>query len=185
MRFVIVFFKGEGCPLCHKYHEVKFYVFVLRGVRISEETSITIRVVRILCEYNLKKRKETKEHLQYTITVLPAPLVPHSRIPVNVIFSAVTRYMNGTVANQYEAALLIFCASRHSFRLYYKRIISRHPDWYEFFSGIRDETLPEPAQESWIVFVILVKEYAWPYHSKWWESYAHAVLCLNGMGLGP
>jgi hypothetical protein len=158
---------------------------VLRGVRISEKKSITIRVVRILCEYNLKKRKETKERLQYTVTVLPAPLVPHSHIPVDVIFSAVTKYMNGTVENQYGAALLMFCASRHSFRLYYMRIITRHPDWYEFFSEICYETLPEPAQESWTAFVVLVKEHAWPNYSDWWESYTHAVLCLNGMGLGP
>jgi hypothetical protein len=133
----------------------------------------------------MKKRKATRERLQYTITVLPAILVPHSRIPVHVIFNTVTDYINGTIANQYSAALLIFCASRHSFRLYYTRIIARHKDWYVFFSGNREEVQPEPATESWAAVIIPMKEYAVPLHSEWWESYAHAALCLNGMGLGP
>jgi hypothetical protein len=156
-----------------------------RGFRISEEQSATIKVVRILCIHNLEKRKATHERLQYTITVLPAALIPHSRIPVHVIFNTVTGYINGTIANQYKAALLIFCASRHSFRLYYTRIITRHADWYVFFSGNREEALPESKTESWAVVIIPMKEYARPLHLTWLESYTHAALCLNGMGLGP
>jgi hypothetical protein len=156
-----------------------------REFRISEEQCTTIKVIRILCTNNLKKRKETHERLQYTITVLPAPLIPHSRIPVQVIFSTVTDYINGVIANQYRAALLIFCSSRHSFRLYYMRIIARHADWYVFFCGKREEALPEPESESWTAVITLMKEYARPLHLTWWESYTHAALCLNGMGLGP
>jgi hypothetical protein len=185
LSFVLDYFPVAGCPLCQKHHTVKFYILVNRGFRISEEQCATIKVVRIICEYNLKQRKETKELLQYTMTVLPSSLIPHSRIPVHVIFNTVTNYMNGAIANQYRAALLIFCSSRHSFRLYYMRIIARHTDWYAFFSGIREEPLIGPETESWAQVISLMKEYARPLHTEWWESYAHAVLCLNGMGLGP
>jgi hypothetical protein len=149
---------------------------------------IEITVVRIICIHNLKKRKETGQALQYTITVLPAALISYSRIPVNAIFNTISGYLNGKIATQYAAALAIFCESRHSFRLYYVRIIANLGNWYTLFSKLQggpENSLPEPIEKKWPAVVVLMEDAAYPLHSNWWQSYCHAVLCHAGMGLGP
>jgi hypothetical protein len=131
---------------------------------------------------------KTNEALKYTLTVLPAPLIPHSRIPVDVIFNTYSDYINGKITTQYAAALYIFCASRHSFRLYYVRIIANQNTWHMFFSKLQGNCIEaafESLEAGWTSIVIIMREFAYPLHSSWWKSYAHAVLCHNGMGLGP
>jgi hypothetical protein len=188
LAFILTFFKKEGCPLCHGFHEVKVFIFIGRQVKTALDTVTEITVIRIICLHNLKKRKETRQALQYTITVLPAALIPYGRIPVNAVFNAITGYFNGEIATQYAAALAIFCESRHSFRLYYMRMVAGINGWHTLFSRLQGETgktLPEPIGERWPILIVLMEETAWPVRSNWWQAYCHSVLCYNGMGLGP
>lgn len=150
---------------------------------------IIIKVVRIFCEINYEKNKESGELLQYTITILPALLLPYSRIPVDKILSSFSYYIYKKFRNQYEAAVEIFCENRHSFQLYYLRLKLKIERWYTFFiEGERDrleEKNVENVQTLWERVAYFMKELAHPHYTPYWRAYAHTFLCMNGMGLGP
>lgn len=143
--------------------------------------------MRIFCKNNYRKRIETKESLQYTITILPGFLMPYSRVRIDLLFTAFTYYLSGKIRNQYEAALFICCDSRHSFALYYKRIMNHVGYLYEYFKvqieTKRNEVSLKTSREKWESIVCLMKETVVAKTS--WQVYLNAMIFGNRMGLGP
>ncbi len=128
--WLIEYFHNQPCILCHKNHDIEIYQY--RERNISPDNKKKKIVVRIRCKNNQKKREETGEDLQYTITILP-----HSRVPIPQIFDAFDEYFNEEITQQ-QATLLMNCNSRHSFNLFLKRFSSRFTNlfriWQRFFN---------------------------------------------------
>jgi hypothetical protein len=125
--------------------------------------------------------------LQYTITILPACLIPYSRIPVEKIFKGFTGYINKKIKTHFEATIILGCNNRHSFRLYYIRIIKKIDTWLALFQTKSEE---EPAVNKslsgkWKTIVTGMKDWASPHLTDKWQAYGHTVLCYKKMGLGP
>ena len=86
-------------------------------------------MVRIFCEINYRVRKQTGELKQYTLTILPGFLIPHSRIPVDPVHESLDSYITMGELKQERATLKLRCLSAASFRLFYLRIRSRIDGW--------------------------------------------------------
>jgi hypothetical protein len=168
---------------------VKFYIFINRHViiKLDDTDQLIIKVLRIFCHLNYELKKQQPE-LQYTITVLPGFLISHSRILSYHAFNAVDQYIKGKVRNQYEGAILINCNSRHTFRLYYTRIVQKLDTWLI-------KTVPRKTDidvyrnksdyEKWRTVSNCWKDWTPPHLSEEWQCYGHATLCFMQMGLGP
>lgn len=168
---------------------MKFFLYVQRKIKKTEDEEISINVIRIFCQLNYRKRIETEEAIQYTITILPGFLMPYSRVRVDLLFTAFTYYINGRFSNQYESALYISCSSRHSFSLYYKRIVNRIGVWYRFLepqientNGLTDVS---SVKHRWQSITCLMHETVISKSGGCWQVYLNALMCSNRMGLGP
>jgi hypothetical protein len=147
---------------------------------------VQIKVIRIFCEINYRIRIETDETPQYTTTVLPACLIPHSRVQVNLVLQAFRLYLDHNLKTQYAAALHILCNNRHSFRLYYTRIIARLDTWSTLFENRGEMKLVNlPLGEKWTKIEASLKDWSDPKSLAHWRSYGHAILVHKKMGLGP
>ena len=183
-----MFFLKNGCPLCGKYHPVKFYIFVERHIIIALDNDLKIFVVRIFCEVNFKQRKESRKPLQYTITVLPGFLIPYSRVPAGKVFKTVAGYMLGIIRNQYAAAIELGCNSRHTFRLYYVRILKKLDIWLQATHPAVQELetdISRSVVEKWEIISRGMKDWPPPHQSDKWREYGHTIFCFKKMGLGP
>ena len=145
---------------------------------------VKIKVIRILCIGNLEKRIRTGELLQYTITILPAFLIPHSRIPVSAVFNAIDYYITRK-SNQFEAAQILYCESNHSFALFFKRIGAHIDDWNNLLSKETDDNFDISFCEKWSRIIPVMKDFASPNYTEFWCEYSHSHFCQNKMGLGP
>jgi len=155
-------------------------------------------VIRIKCKDNQKKRKETREKVPYTITILPGFLIPHSRVTIPNLFKAFEGYCNEEITQQ-QATLLMNCNSRHSFNLYYKRFSSLFYKWITFLAkSLQQHKLeikeqPVDLKKRWSKFtsrIIRLKidhifETSTPVKMFFRLEYAHSLLDGNKMGLGP
>lgn len=169
-----------------KNHKVRFYIFVKRQVISDLDEVSVVHVIRIYCEINYKLRIETKEPLQYTLTVLPAFLIPHGRVQVNLVLQSFNMYVNKELKNQHIAALHIGCDSRHSFRLYYQRIMSRLDIWSSLFEKKGEaELVYLPVGKKWEKIQHGLKDWPDPMLIDHWAAYGHAILSHKKMGLGP
>jgi hypothetical protein len=126
--------------------------------------------------------------LQYTITILPACLIPYSRIPAEKVFNAFTDYINKKTKTHFEATLILGCNNRHSFRLYYIRIIGKLDTWLTFFqseSKEGEEAVNKSVNMKWKTIVTSMKDWTSPHLTDKWQAYGHTMLCHKKMGLGP
>jgi hypothetical protein len=188
IEFIETYFVKNGCPLCQKNHKVNLFTIVSRQIKTGIDSITKLDVARILCKKNYHKRKKTGEKLQYTITILPAPLIPYSRIPVETVFSSFNAYITGELKNQYETVLQMNCENRHSFRLYYLRIKNLLAHWYYFFTKGEykaEEVTSFTTKNLWLALSNFMRELAHPFYIAYWQAYTHAIYCVNKMGLGP
>ena len=189
IEFIRIYFLQNGCPLCGKCHPVQFYIFVKRQIIIDLDQVIIIKVIRIFCIYNYQQRKKHQKPLQYTITVLPGCLIPYSRIPVEKVFKAFTGYINNKIKTHFEATLILGCNNRHSFRLYYIRIIKRIDTWLSLFqieeSKEGETAISRPVSKKWKTIITGLKDWASPHLTDKWQAYGHTMLCHKKMRLGP
>ena len=194
-RWLEEWFKDTPCCLCGEIHEVKIHQFVDRN--ISPDNSRVLIVIRIICNSNFKKREETGEKLQYTITMLPGFLIPHSRVPLPDIYKAMDEYLSGRETIQQEAALIMDCQSRHSFRLYYNRFCNLASKWISFLSTVFPEIIEKEIVVEiggkWKQFGEILKGLTVKIIEGFPDSsglcrrfeYAHTILSGYKMGLGP
>jgi len=155
-------------------------------------------VIRIRCRENKKKREETGEKFQYTITILPGFLIPHSRVTIPALFEAFEGYCNEGITQQ-QATLLMNCSSRHSFNLYYKRFSSLCYKWITFLTKslqlhkLETKEKPDDLKKKWNEFtsrIIKLKidhifKTSVPVKMFFRFEYVHSLLDGNKMGLGP
>lgn len=125
---VLKYYTVNPCPLCHTYHPSKFYIFVKRTYRINPFETTTISVVRLICETAFLASKKNGRKIQYTITVLPHFLVPHSILPVENIFESINAYLSYGISME-KAAFLMFCVNVLTFRLHFSRTMERISLW--------------------------------------------------------
>jgi len=193
-RWLEDYFKNNPCFLCGEFHEVKIHQFVDRN--ISPDNSKALIVIRVICNSNLKKRGKTGEKLQYTITILPGFLVPHSRVPLPDIYKATDEYLSGDEIIQQEAALIMNCQSRHSFQLYYNRICKLASKWISIlsmvFPEIIEKEIPADIRKKWKQLggilegqTVIRMGFSGQIEMIYRFEYAHNTLFHNNMGLGP
>lgn len=199
-----------GCPLCGEDHPPKFHCFVRRTYRRDareegKDTAIT-EVVRIFCEVNYSIRKQTDGLRQYTLTILPGFLIPHSVIPVDLVHYALESYITKGGLVQVGAALKMRCCSAASFRLFYSRVCRRLDEWTALLiqliltlgGKIKQADVGEEQRRKlhaqWTWFVLLACEYVHLYSRlpateliarKFLWQHIYAVLSRKRMGLGP
>jgi hypothetical protein len=126
----------DGCPLCGEKHPPRFHCFASRTYRkeateLDEEgfAKVLTEAPRFLCEPNREVRKHTGEPKQYTLTILPGFLIPHSRILVQRVHGALEGYITDSGLNQVGAALRMGCLSPASFCLFFSRARERLGTW--------------------------------------------------------
>lgn len=118
-------------------------------------------------------------------------------MPLPDIYKATDEYLSGRKIIQQEAALLMNCQSRHSFRLYYKRICSLASNWIIFLSTILPEIIekevPVDIRKKWKQFKGILKGLTVKTMEGFSDTtglrhcfeYAHNTLFHKNMGLGP
>jgi hypothetical protein len=191
-NWLIKYFSNNPCLLCGCIHDLEIHQFKNRVIKPGNR--IVKKVIRIICKKNQEVRDRTGKKLQYTITILPGFLIPHSRVPIPDIFEALDEYINNN-ATQQQAALIMNCNSRHSFKHYLSRFASILDMWLSSlkenstqksteskYSGIREkwEQL-KLAVECIKIDIILQVEVLLEYKYE----YAYLIFSGNEMGLGP
>lgn len=164
---------------------------------IAPDNSKQILVVRIKCEKCYQKKQETGRKIQYTITVLPGFLIPHSRVPVPDLWCAVNGYLSENKTQQ-QAALLMNCNSRHSFNLYYKRLCMQLNLWIVTIASILNTVLLQEQKQcsdvriKWKQFKNFIKRLGGGQKESAFSDniisrfqFVHAIMCCCKMGLGP
>lgn len=121
--------KETACFLCKKRHNPSFHAYVKRTYHAGELQFKSIKVSRIYCAINHRKRKQQKKNIQYTLTVLPSFLQPYSHIPVGSILSGITAYITGDADCYASAALDMNAESDRTFRTYFYRFRKRIIAW--------------------------------------------------------
>ena len=172
-------------------------IFQYKDRNINPDNSKKKIVIRILCKDNHKIRKETGEEIQYTITVLPGFLIPHSRVVIPNLFRALEEYFNGEITQQ-QAALLMNCNSRHSFALFYRRFSLFSHKWLSFLSEVfhqqkLESTAFQDINRKWNQLIALISRLKIGQIIKTSPrgdmilrfEYAHSFFDGNKMGLGP
>jgi hypothetical protein len=163
-------------------------------------------VVRVFCESHYRIRKQTGELKQYTLTILPGFLIPHSVIPVDPVHRALESYITKDELKQVGAALKMRCLSVASFRLFYSRVCRRLDEWTALLiqliltlgGKIKEADAGEEQRRKlharWWWFVLLASEYVHLYSRlpatevigrKFLQQHVYAVLSRQHMGLGP
>lgn len=205
----------DGCPLCGEKHAPRFHCYAPRSYRkdpagLKEpggtDTNVRTQVPRIFCEPSFQIRKQTGQPRQYTLTILPGFLIPHSRVPVQQVHRALDGYITEPELQQVGAALRMKCLSPASFRLFFSRVCARLGNWTAALTqwivalgGIVAEAHPAtPRQEGlgaqWAWFVRLAAEYARLYGRLPGSQvvpledlpvYLYAALSRHHRGLGP
>jgi len=166
---------------------MKLHQFVKRN--IAPDNSSKITVIRVICKPNQQKRIDTGEKLQYTTTILPGFLIPHSRIPLPDLYAAFDRYLCNEQSTQQEVALLMNCQSRHSFRLYFQRLCENIDKWLIFLS---DLVCLNSRKEKWNRLKKAIKSLSresskplFPRTAVFHFEYAMSFFLSSRMGLGP
>ena len=86
-----------------------------------------IEVVRIVCPVRKRLRHKTNSHRQYTLTILPAFLIPHARVTFSGLSQAIPLYLEGR-----DPDLVLNTLSAddpRTFALHFGRVTDRGPDW--------------------------------------------------------
>jgi hypothetical protein len=182
---------------------VKIYDIRDRCYKDSLEEYKKIWVFRIICKDMKKYRKTTGDKVQYTLTILPEFLFPHSRIPIHKLLHAIEYYVKTDNSNFLEAAILIHCINPLSFRLYYLRFLKVLDNWIMLLvvltlvmgGTINQEELSEPTvdiRQRMDTYEKYTKTYFYR-HAQMpgsllitdEQGYLHTLYCRNGMSLGP
>lgn len=166
-------------------------------------------VPRFFCETNYEIRKKTGEEKQYTITILPGFLIPHSTIPIDPVHQAADNYITRSQLNQVGAALRMYCSNPISFRLFLSRIRTRIEGWITLLLQLvltleghikeadvkrAEGTERQRLQAQWHWFVVLADEYVRLYAripgtkvvpQKFLWQYIYCLLSRHRMDLGP
>jgi len=169
---------------------------------------VVVGVPRLYCSVNHHQRKQNGKPLQYTITVLPGFLAPHSVILVDKIHQTVDGYigLDRNYGSYQQAALQMGCDDPLSFILYFRRVQQRLSAWIVTLTVLamalgaqikQADVRTAPQAElkgQWMWFKYLVNAYfeaqgkipgtkviAQPL--RW--QYLYAVLGRRRMGLGP
>ena len=202
----------DGCPLCKEKHPPQFHCYARRTFKTEQtedqikEGVVATQVPRIFCEINHRKRLDTGELKQYTLTILPGFLIPYSTIALDPVHQALESYIGEGGLTQVGAAMRMGCLSPASFRLFYARVRQRVQSWTDLLiqlvitlgGHIREEA-PKVTNQSepearWGWFVLLSTEYMSRYSrlpntqviaQRFIWQYMYAVLSRNHMGLGP
>lgn len=125
---------------------------------------------------------------------MPGFLIPFSRVPIPDIFNALEEYINNNVTQQ-QAALVMNCNSRHSFKHYLSRFTSILDKWISSlkenstqhnkvskYSGIKGTWEQfKLAVECIKIDILLPAEVLLEYKYE----YAYLIFSGNEMGLGP
>jgi hypothetical protein len=212
LKHVLDQLSADGCPLCNGKHPPQFHCYAGRSFKTEQtegqikEEVVATQVPRIFCEINHRKRLDTGELKQYTLTILPGFLIPYSTIPLDPVHQALKSYISEGRLTQVGAAMRMGCLSPASFRLFYSRVRERVQSWTDLLiqlvvtlgGHIREEA-PNPPQQTelqarWAWFVLLSAEYMSRYArlpntkviaQKFVWQYMYAVLSRHNMGLGP
>lgn len=203
----------DKCLLCGKKHPVKIHTYVDRSYEdpqqkekkegeTKRENMVIIVVPRLYCPVNHRRRKDSGEPKQYTITVLPGFLVPYSRILVDTIHAALHGYLlhGDAQGRSYEqAAYTMNCAQPVSFARYLARVKLRLPAWIVTLTDLLVDLGVEITQadehghggqdlrRQWMCFLYLVTKIvqarvvAEPL--RW--QYVYGMFSYQRMGLGP
>ena len=150
-----------------------------------------------------KHRKETHKEVQYTLTILPEFLIPHSYIRMHKVLAAIDYYVKTDNSSYSEAALIMNCINPLSFRRYYIRFLQKLYKWIMFIvkrilavgGSIEQEKLTEPALNTRDKLVEYEK-YTARYFKQYEKlpgsnlitdkpGYLHVLYSINGMDLGP
>ena len=199
---------AERCPLCGCEHEPELHAFVRRSYRQGgweNDERQWIRVVRVVCRTNKRRRKEGGEQLQYTLTILPGFLIPYSTVGVDEAHAAVESYIGERRVNQVGAAMLMGCVDPASFRLFYRRVGQRIQGWVGVLAQvvlalggqITEEARAEGREmleAQWVWYELLVRQWLGIlgrlpdmhpilHPMRWW--YVYAWLAGARTGLGP
>ena len=134
----------KGCFLCGEIHEIHFWCFVKRSYRCDtpDDSPDIFQIqytfaLRFLCLPNFEKRKKTGDRIQYTFTILPSFLIPYSRIPINFIIAAVTKYeinrgIKGSSITVKQFALIMLAYDKKTFYLHKNRMQKLLPEYNSF-----------------------------------------------------
>ena len=212
LEHVLQQLSSDGCPLCGENHDPQFRCFAARTFKREwkkgeiKEGIVATQVPRILCEINYRKRLETGELKQYTLTILPGFLIPYSTVQVDPVQQALNSYISIGGLTQVGAALKMNCLSPASFRLFYSRVRERVQAWTDLFvqllvtfgGNVRQEAPNSmhhnELQARWGWFVLLSAEYMSVYArlpntkvipQRFVWQYIYTVLSRHRMGLGP
>jgi hypothetical protein len=121
-----VFFSENPCPLCGLIHPVVIHMIRVRNCNQDHEV-LTIEIVRILCPARKRLRFKTGLLRQYTLTILPAFLIPHARVTFSGLSRAIPLYLNGR-----DPDLVLNTLSAddpRTFTLHFGRVTDRGPGW--------------------------------------------------------
>ena len=206
----------DKCLLCGKKHPVKIHTYVDRTYEAPKKkeeeqenkegqsegkNGSSIVVPRLYCPVNHRRRMDSGEPTQYTITVLPGFLVPYSRILVDTLHAALHGYLHGDArCRSYEqAAYTMNCAQPVSFARYLTRVKLRLSAWIVTLTELLADLGVEITQADehghggqdlrgqWMCFLYLVTKIvqarvvAEPL--RW--QYVYGMFSYQRMGLGP
>ena len=202
---------AEWCPLCGGDHPPKFHAFTPRTYRQERhdeqesEDKEHMRAPRLMCVENKRRREETGEPLQYTLTILPGFLISYSTIVVDAVQRGLDSYLGKQTVNQTGAAMKMGCRNPRSFRLFYLRACRRMQLWTQLLVQLLTALGGDLAQErktdgkdrprsEWVWFQLLAGEYLRLYgqvpeaalilEALQWQ-YLYALFAAHRMGLGP
>ncbi|MDP7269318.1 MAG: hypothetical protein QF408_14235 [Pirellulales bacterium] len=154
---------------------------------------------------NKRRREESGEPLQYTVTILPGFFVSYSTILVEAVHCGLESYLGKQVVTQTGAALLMGCRNPRSFRLFYLRACRRMYLWTGLLMqlvtmlggalpGERQTDGKDRMHSGWMWFSHLAEEYLRLYgrvpeaavilEAFQWQ-YFYALFAAHRMGLGP
>lgn len=200
---------SKRCPLCDGEHLPKLHGFAPRTYRRvnddGSEDKEWLRVPRLICPVNKRRREECGASLQYTVTILPGFLISFSTIVVDAVHHGLENYLDKQTVTQIGAALLMGCRNPRSFRLFYLRACRRMHLWTGLLiqlvtmlgGALAEERKTDERDRingGWMWFSHVAEEYLRLYgrvpdadlilEAFQWQ-YLYALFGAHRMGLGP
>jgi hypothetical protein len=127
-----IFFAKHPCFLCNKIHPVVVHMARIRFFFLKHRV-FRIDVFRILCKPSKRIRIKTGNRRQYTLTVLPAFLIPYARVTFRALSEAIPLHLQGCdpdlVLNNLSAD------DPRTFALHFGRVTMLAPRWNLAITG--------------------------------------------------
>jgi hypothetical protein len=202
---VRIFFSNNPCFLCGLIHPVIVHMVRKRNLFWNHLVPI-IKVIRIVCKARKRLRYKSGFLRQYTLTILPAFLIPYARVTFSGLSKAIPLYLQG---DDHDLVLNTLSAEDpRTFTLHYGRVIDRGSGWNLMIARwLIEADKPADRDESVAVFTRSVREkHPWDEFVRLTSALcyrlmsigrtgvvleqeqpltAHARLTYAGMGLGP